>query len=171
MTILSKACKPDTFESHNSLNLSFTNIRGPPSIFVDCESFLKSNSPDILGLWETNLGDLIDSGNFSVRGHLPLIGKDSSSTHAWSWSLCFFSYKGFFHGHWRLTGQQEKGGDYLSFPSTTSTRLRTVRHLFASLHVRWLSRISNRTVCIYQTATRWDLPPYRITIDWLMMWS
>ena len=26
---------------------------------------------------------------------------------------------------------------------------------------------SNRTACIYQTATRWDLPPYRITI-WLI---
>ena len=90
MAILSKACKPDTFESHNSLNLSFTNIRGPPSIFVDCESFLKSNSPDILGLWETNLGDLIDSGNFSVRGHLPLIGKDSSSTHMLGLEVCVF---------------------------------------------------------------------------------
>ena len=67
MTILSKACKPDTFESHNSLNLSFTNIRGPPLIFVDCESFLESNSPDILALCETNPDDSIDSGNFSVR--------------------------------------------------------------------------------------------------------
>ena len=28
MVILSKACKPDNFESHNSLNLSFTNIQG-----------------------------------------------------------------------------------------------------------------------------------------------
>ena len=28
MAILSKACKPDDFKSHNSLNLSFTNIRG-----------------------------------------------------------------------------------------------------------------------------------------------
>ena len=28
MTILSKACKPDNFESHNSLKLSFTNIQG-----------------------------------------------------------------------------------------------------------------------------------------------
>ena len=28
---------------------------------------------------ETNLDDSIDSGNFSVRGYLPLIGKDSST--------------------------------------------------------------------------------------------
>ena len=50
---------------------------------------------------------------------------------------------------------------------TTSTRSRTCRHLFATLHVRWLSHIFNRNACIYQTATRWDLPPYRITI-WLI---
>ena len=47
--------------------------------FVDCESFLESNSPDILALCETNLDDFIDSGNFSVRGFLPLIEKDSST--------------------------------------------------------------------------------------------
>ena len=51
--------------------------------------------------------------------------------------------------------------------SSTSTRSRTFRHLFATLHVRWLSRIFNRNACIYQTATRWDVPPYRITI-WLI---
>ena len=79
MAILSKACKPDNFESHNSLKLSFTNIRGLRSNFVDCESFLESNSPEILALCETNLDDSTDSGN--VRGYLPLIRKDSS-THA-----------------------------------------------------------------------------------------
>ena len=77
MTILSRGCKPDNFESHNSLKLSFTNIRGLRSNFVECESFLESNSPDILALCETNLDDSIDSGNFSVRGYLLLIRKDS----------------------------------------------------------------------------------------------
>ena len=79
MTILSKACKPDNSESHSSLKLSFMNIRGLRSNFVDCESFLESNSPDILALCETNLDDSIDSGNFPVRGYLPLIRKDSST--------------------------------------------------------------------------------------------
>ena len=79
MAILSKACKPDNFESCNSLKLSFTNIQGLRLNFVDCESFLESNSPDILALCETNLDDSIDSGNFSVRGYLPLIRKDSST--------------------------------------------------------------------------------------------
>ena len=79
LTILSKACKPDNFESHNSLKLSFTNIRGHRSNFVDCESFPDSNSPDILSLCETNLDDSTDSGNFSERGYLPLIRKDSTT--------------------------------------------------------------------------------------------
>ena len=73
MTILSKGCKPDNFESHNSLKLSFTNICGLSSNFVECKSFLESNFPDILALSETNLNDSIDSGNFSVRGYLLLI--------------------------------------------------------------------------------------------------
>ena len=76
----------------------------------------------------------------------------------------FFSIRVSFQGH---TGQQRKGGDHLLFHSTTSTRSRTFRHLFATLHVRWPSHIFNRNTCIYQTATRWDLPPYRITI-WLI---
>ena len=76
MAILSKGCKPDNFEPHNSLKLSFTNIRGLRSNFVECESFLESNSPDILALCQTNLDDSSDSGNFSVRGYLPLIRKD-----------------------------------------------------------------------------------------------
>ena len=71
---ISKGCKPDNFESHNSLKLSFTNIRGLRSNFIDCESFLESNSPDILALCETNLVDSTDSGNY-----LPLIRKDSTT--------------------------------------------------------------------------------------------
>ena len=80
-----------------------------------------------------------------------------------------FFYQGFLHRHWRFTRQQGKGGDHLLFHSTTSTRSQTLRHLFATLHVRWLSRIFNRNACVYQTATRWDLPPYRITV-WVIDW-
>ena len=64
-----------------------------------------------------------------------------------------FSIRVLFHGHWQLTGQQGKGGDHLLFHSTTSTHSQTFRHLFATLHVRWLSHIFNRNACIYQTAT------------------
>ena len=85
MAILSKACKPDILESHKSLKLSFMNIRD----LLDCESFLESNSPDILALFETNLDYSIDSGNFSMRGYLPLNPKGSQYSHAWSHSLCY----------------------------------------------------------------------------------
>ena len=52
------------------------SIRDGCSNFVECESFLESNSPDVLALCEINLDDSIDSGNLSVRGYLPLIWKD-----------------------------------------------------------------------------------------------
>ena len=76
MAILTKGRKPDNFESHNSLKLSFSNIWGHRSNFVECESLHESNSPNILALCEANLDDSIDSYNFSVRGYLPLIRKD-----------------------------------------------------------------------------------------------
>ena len=62
-----------------------------------------------------------------------------------------------------------EGGDHRLFHSATSTGSRTLRHLFATLHARWLSRIFNRNACVYQTTTRWDLPSYRITV-WLIDW-
>ena len=75
IAILSKRCKPDNLELHNSLKLSFTNIWGLHLSFVDFESFLKSSSPDILALYETNLDDSVDSGNFQVL----LTRKDSTN--------------------------------------------------------------------------------------------
>ena len=65
------------FETHNSLKLSFTNICGLRLSLVECKSFLESNSPGILALWEINLDDSIDSCSLSVTGYLNLIHKDS----------------------------------------------------------------------------------------------
>ena len=76
IAILSKGCKPDNFELHNSQKCSFMNIRGLHLNLIDCESFLESSCPNILALCQTNLDDSIDSGNFSVRGYLPLTWKD-----------------------------------------------------------------------------------------------
>ena len=73
MAILSKGRKTDNFESHKSLELSFSNIGVLSLNVVECEPFLESNSPDILALFETKLDDSIDSGNFSVRGYLPIM--------------------------------------------------------------------------------------------------
>ena len=74
MAMLSKGCEPDNFELPNSLKLTFTNIWGLCLTFIDCESFLESNSPDILALCENP----IDFGNSSARGYLPLIQKNST---------------------------------------------------------------------------------------------
>ena len=41
--------------------------------------FSESNSTDIFALRETNLDNSVDSGNFSVRGYIPLIWKESST--------------------------------------------------------------------------------------------
>ena len=74
-----QGCKLDDFELHNSLKLSFTYIWGRCLNFVDCESFLETNSPYILPLSETNLNDSVNSGNFSERVYLPIIWKDSTT--------------------------------------------------------------------------------------------
>ena len=66
MVILSKGRKPDSFESHKYLKLSFISNEKLRSNAAGNESFLESNSPDILTLCETNLDDSIDPGNFSV---------------------------------------------------------------------------------------------------------
>ena len=88
MAILSKGFKPGNFEWHNSLKVSFTNIWGLPSNFVDCKSFLESNSPDIIAHCETNLDDSIDSGDLSVKVYFLLIQKDSTNPYAWFCCLC-----------------------------------------------------------------------------------
>ena len=79
MVKLSKVHTQGNLESQNSLKLSFINVCGSHSNFVGCKFFLKSNSPDILALRETNLGDSIDFSSFSVRSYLPLIRKYSLS--------------------------------------------------------------------------------------------
>ena len=65
-----------SFVMADESSVSFTNIQVLHSNFVECKSFRESDSPDILALCVTNLDDAIDSGNFSLRGYLPLIQKD-----------------------------------------------------------------------------------------------
>ena len=44
----------------------------------------------------------------------------------------------FFYRNWWFIGQSGEGGDHLLFHVTTSTRSQTLRHLFATLQMRWL---------------------------------
>ena len=85
----------------------------------------------------------------------------------------FLFYQGFFFTDADDLQDSRGREGTLLFYSTPSTRSRTFRHLFVTLDVKWLSRIFCRNACIYQTATRWYLPPYWITIwliDWLIDW-
>ena len=68
---ISKGCKQHNCESHYSVKLTFTNIWGLRSNFLDCESILESNCRDILALCELNLDDSLDSGYFSVMDYRP----------------------------------------------------------------------------------------------------
>ena len=63
--------------------------------------------------------------------------------------------------------QDSRGREETIFYSTLPLPSSAHKHLdiyFATLHMRWLSHISNHTACIYQAAPRWDLPPYRVII-------
>ena len=84
-----------------------------------------------------------------------------------SWRLVYRS--SFFLSGFSFTGtdnsQHSRGREGTIFFSTLPLPP-AHEHSSATLHVRWLSHNFNCNACIYQTATRWDLPPYQITI-WL----
>ena len=88
LLLLLKVCKPDDFESHNSLKLSFRgNIQGLRFNFVDCECCFESNSPDILfykrQTWRTQLILDILLGGVTFSN-----SKEFCCSYAWSCSLC-----------------------------------------------------------------------------------
>ena len=87
---------------------------------------------------------------------------------AGSCTIIFFSIRVFFHRHWRFAGQQGKGGGHLLFHSTTSTRSRTLRHLFATLHVRWLSRILIPTLVFTRLLLDENYHLIELPFDWLI---
>ena len=81
MAILSKRCKPDNFEPHNSLKRSFTNIRRLRSNLLNVNvSFNQTLLTFLLYMRQTWMTQLI-------LAIFTLIRKDSI-THAWSCSLC-----------------------------------------------------------------------------------
>ena len=130
MPILSKTCKPDNFKLYNSAKLSFTNIRGLRSNFVGCESFLESDSPDILALCETNLDDPIDSGNFSVRG------------------LSYFNAKRFYYSYASSCSLWKK--DFLLHGTYLLKTLQILTYVFDWVTTQWLTFFSiDYRLCLY----------------------
>ena len=51
----------------------------------------------------------------------------------------------------------EEGPSPSFFLATTYTCLQTLTHLFAVMHLRYLSHIFSHNACNYQTVIRWDL--------------
>ena len=81
----------------------------------------------------------------------------------------FFFYQGFLSKTLTIhrTAREGRGPSFI--PLYHFQPLTNIQRFFATLHMRWLLRAFNRNACVYQAATRWDLPPYRITI-WLVDW-
>ena len=69
----------------------------------------------------------------------------------------FFTVRVFFHEHCRLTGQQGRGECHLFIPLYHFHPLINIQAFIFQLCTSDDSHIFNRTACIYQAATRWDL--------------
>ena len=78
MVISSKGCKPDNFNSYNSLKVSFKIFVAFIQMLMNVNLSLNQSLLTFrLCETETNFDESIDSGNFSVKGCLPSIQKDS----------------------------------------------------------------------------------------------
>ena len=103
--ILAKECKLDNFESHGSLKLSLSYINGLRWNFDEKETFLESNSPDILALYETNLDD--------SRGYLPSSFNTTGFCYSFICMVSQFMWKKGFLLHWTIS--KKSVNSYLSF--------------------------------------------------------
>ena len=87
MALLSKGCKPDNFQPHNSLKLSFTNIWGLDLIFLDLNLSLNQTLLTFLlymrQTWITQVILVISLWEFIF-----LYAKRFNYSYAWSRSLC-----------------------------------------------------------------------------------
>ena len=79
----------------------------------------------------------------------------------------FFFYQGFFTQTLVIhrTAGEVRGQSFIQL--CHFHLLTNIPTFICNFACEYLSRIFNRIACIYQTATRWDLPPYWITI-WLI---
>ena len=118
--------------TQNSLKLIFTNISGLRSNFFECKYFLESNSPGIPAICETKLDDSVDSGNFSARGYIPLIRKDSIS---YMHGLAVYVKEGLPLA--RDLSLKNSAGSYLCFRLTFLHSVSCVFFLYRSLFRRY----------------------------------
>ena len=102
------------------------------------------------------------------RNNHATIMQQSCNNHFFAAGAISF-YRGFLSKTLMIHGTAAEERTPSLFFSISFTRSQTFSHLFATLNVGWLPSSFNRTACNYQTVTRWDLAPFRITnhlIDW-----
>ena len=83
-------------------------------------------------------------------------------------SFCFF-LPGFFSQRLTIHRAAGEGRGPSFIPLYHFHPLTNIETFICNFACEMTITIFNRNVCVYQTATRWDLPPYRITI-WLIDW-
>ena len=79
-----------------------------------------------------------------------------------------FFYQGFFSQTLTIHRTAWVGGDHLLFHSTTSCRSQTLRHLFATLHVKRLSRILIATLVFTRLLLNEICHLIKLPFDWLI---
>ena len=84
-----------------------------------------------------------------------------------NWSHNSFFYQDFLSQTLTIhrTAGEKRGPSFI--PLYDLHRLMNIQTFICNFACRWLSHIFNHNAYVYQTATRWDLPPYWITI-WLI---
>ena len=81
--------------------------------------------------------------------------------------FCYFFYQGFLSETLTIhrTAREGRGPSFIPlYHFHPLTNLQTFILKLCTIF------IFNRNACVYQTATRWDLPPYRITIWLIDLW-
>ena len=81
--------------------------------------------------------------------------------------FCYFFYQGFLSETLTIhrTAREGRGPSFI--PLYHFHPLTNIQTFILKLCTIF---IFNRNACVYQTATRWDLPPYRITIWLIDLW-
>ena len=140
--------------------------------WINCGCFLVILGKSFFLIFVTNTGSLQNS----TKKEEPSLFLSNSSTCSQTvrviclYAFFFFFLSRFFLRTMTIHRIAEKGIGRFLFLSTTSTRSRIFRHLFATLRVIWLPRIFNCIICNHQTGAWWNLPPLGICIWMIINW-
>ena len=84
---------------------------------------------------------------------------------AWLEMLKWFFLSGFLSRTLTIYRTAEEGMGHSFIPLYHFHPVTNIQSFISTFHVRWLRCIFNCNACVYQAATRWDLPSY-----WFIIW-